>query len=330
MKTLLLSKNEVGTLVDLDKMIEAVENGYKAFNSGKVVQPDFMNLVEPGTHKGFDFKACLDMGSGLFSMKSSSGGYTDNPALGLPTGMNTVFLYDAKTSALKCIMDGSYIRDLRTAAAAAISIKYLARKNAAKYFAYGAGRIGKAALRMTSRVRNLTDVYVFGYLEGENERYIEELKKDFPNYTYHSVSTPEEGARQADIIVSVTLARKGPVIKKEWLKPGTHVTAIGADGPDKQELYPDVLQGTKVVNDSIALCVKNGETYHAVTEGLIKPEDIYGEIGEIALGKKPGRENDEEITVFDTVGMGIQDTSAALMFYNAAVEKGLGTYYEFI
>ena len=330
MKTLLLSYNDVDKLCDLDEIYKAVEQSFASMSSGQVVQPPILNIVEPGTHKGGDFKCCLDMGAGFYSMKSSFGGFNDNPALGLPTGMNMVYMYDAKTAAPVCIMYADHIRNLRTAAGAAIANNYLSRKDASSSFAYGAGRIGKAAFRATMRIRDIKDCYVFGWMEGENDAFIKEMQPDFPDVRFHSCATVEEGARAADIIVTVTLARKGPQIMREYLKPGTHVTAIGADGPDKQELDAKCLLGTKVVNDGIEFASKNGETFHAIQEGYLKKEDIHAEIGEIILGKKPGRESDEEITVYDTVGMGVMDLGMALAIYKKAKEQGMGQYFEFI
>lgn len=329
MNTLMLKNSDVAKLLDIDDIVTSVEGAYRDFNSGLVVQPDILTIYEPGTEKGYDFKVGLNLGAGYFSMKSSSSGYDGNTAIGLPTGLNMLYLYDAKTSALKCVMEGSYIRNLRTAAAAAIAIKYLSRKDAHSYFAYGAGRIGHDALRITARLRDIKDVYVFGYMDGEIERYIADMSAEFPEMTFHACATPEEGARNADIIVTVTLARKGPVIRKEWLKPGTHISAVGADEPDKQEIDAGIFANAKVVNDSIAYASRNGETHHALEEGYIKIEDIYAEIGEIILGKKPGRENDTEITVFDTVGMAVQDMGMALSIYNKALVQGLGINFDF-
>lgn len=329
MNTLLLNHSEVEKLLDIDDIVSSVERAYCDYSSGLVVQPDILTIYEPGTEKGYDFKVGLDLGVGYFSMKSSSGGYTDNPKKGLPDGLNMVYLYDAETSALRCVMEGGYIRNLRTAAAAAIAIKYLARKDAHSYFAYGAGRIGRDALRVTARLRDIRDVYVFGYMDGEIDKYIADMSKEFPHMTFHACATPEEGARNADIIVTVTLARKGPVIRKEWLKPGTHISAVGADEPDKQELDASILGIAKVVDDSIPYASKNGETHHAIEEGYLTEDGIYGEIGEIILGKKPGRENDTEITVFDTVGMAVQDMGMALSIYHKALEQELGTFFDF-
>ena len=330
MKTLLLSNEDVGRLIDLDEIYESVKEGYVSFEEGNVVQPGIQNLVKPGTHAGFDFKTCLDISAGLFSMKSSGGGFEGNVEKGLPNNLNMVYLFDAETGMCSCIMEGNYIRNLRTAAGAAIANNYLARKDASSYFAYGTGRIGKASLRATMRVRDIKDVYCFGWLDGENDAFIAEMSKEYPDVTFHSCRTPEEGARNADIIVSVTLARKGPVIKKEWLKSGTHITEIGTDTVGKQELDVSCFGGTKIVNDSIENASECGDTRNAIDAGVITKDDIYGEIGEIITGKKPGRENDEEITIYDTVGMGIQDLAMAKAIYEHALKAGLGGWFEFI
>lgn len=329
MKTLLLNNSDVGRLIDLDEIYESVKAGYASFNSGNVVQPPIQEIKKPGTHTGYDFKTCLDMSAGLFSMKSSGGGFEKNAEKGLPMNQNMVYLYDAETGICSCIMEANYVRNLRTAAGAAIANNYLARKDAEVYFAFGTGRIGKASLRATMRVRPLKEVYCFGWLDGENEAFIEEMSKEYPELIFHGCKTPEEGARKADIIVCVTLARKGAAINREWLKPGTHITEIGVDTVGKQELYTNCFDGTKVINDSIEAASVCGDTHNAIEAGVIKKEDIYGEIGEIILGKKKGRENDEEITVYDTVGMGIQDLSMAKAIFDKAKESGVGTYFDF-
>jgi ornithine cyclodeaminase/alanine dehydrogenase len=139
MQTLLLNKDEVGSLIDLDAVREAVEAGYRSFSSGNVVQPPFMEVHLPGSHAGIDFKGGLDMGAGYLSLKASSGGFDNNAKLGLPVGMNTVMLFEASTCALKCIMDGTFITGCRTGAAGAISVKYLARPEAHTLCIIGAG-----------------------------------------------------------------------------------------------------------------------------------------------------------------------------------------------
>lgn len=329
MRTLLLNKTEVGSLIDLDGILLSVEKGYAHFSSGKVVQPDFINLVKPGTHTGFDFKTGYDLERNIISVKSSSGGYADNPAQGLPTGLNMVYLYDGSTSVLKCIMDGTWITGCRTAAAGAISVKYLARKNATKLAMIGTGGQARRQLRAIIRVRPITEVYVFGYHPDHVETYIKEMSEEF-GIRFIPCSDPDEAVSQVDIVVTTTQGRRGIVVNKDSVRPGTHIVAVGADVSDKQEIDPLIFPNAKVVNDSIALCLKNGDTHHAVDQGIISSSMIYGEIGEIILGQKKGRENEEEITIFDTVGMAIQDISMATDIYEKAQEKKMGTYFDFI
>ncbi len=328
-KTLLLNKTDVGSLVDLDAVQAAVEDGYRSFQKGLVSQPDFIDLHRPGGDGGMDVKAGVDAGSGRMSIKASSGGYKFNPEKGLPTGINLVTLYDADTSAVLCVMDGTYITGCRTAAAGAISVKYMARKDASKIAILGAGNQGRRQLRAIARVRDLTDVYVWSFHEESEKQYVEEMGKEL-GLTMHPCKTPEEAVRNADIVVTTTHGYRGFVVEKAWLKPGTHIAAIGTDTPGKEEVAPDVMASARVICDSINFCKARGDMQHPLKLGLMHLEDIAGEIGEVILGEKPGRENDEQITVFDTVGMPIQDVAMANAIYQGALEKGIGTWYDFM
>lgn len=160
------------------------------------------------------------------------------------------------------------------------------------------------------------------------EHYCKEMSKR-QGLSIKACESAKEAVEQADIIVTTTRGRERSC-SKGMGKIGTHIAAIGSDMPDKQELDTDLFPGAKVVDDSIAFCLKNGETHHAVEEGVIPESAIYGEIGEILLGEKPGRENDEEITIFDTVGMAIQDNVMASAIYKQALEKGLGIKFDFL
>lgn len=192
----------------------------------------------------------------------------------------------------------------------------------------GAGNQARRQLRAVRRVRDIREVYVWNASRPALDAFVQEMHQE-TGLPIHACAAAEEAVRPADILFTVTIGRRGPIVRREWIKPGTHIACIGADMPDKQELFADVFRGAKIVNDSIDLCVKNGETHHAVEEGIIQTSDIYGEIGQIILGQKPGRENDQEITIFDTVGMAVQDVATAAMLYRGALEKGLGTKYAF-
>lgn len=332
MQTLLLNKSDVGQLIDLDRILLAVEDGYKSFQKGLVIQPDFMTVCLPETHKGIDFKAGLDVAGGYISVKSSSGGYDNNPSLGLPIGMNTVLLYDAETSALRCIMDGTWITGCRTAAAGAISIKYLARNDVRNLSIIGTGRQARKQFQAAMRIRNFENVYLWGQSSKFLDEFYDEITKEARELNVFKCSTAKEAVENADVLITVTRGRyaDGPIVKKEWVKSGTHIVAVGADMPDKQELDPSLFATAKVVNDSSILCAKNGETHHAIEDGFITQSDIYAEIGEIILNNKNGRIDQKEITIFDTVGMAIQDNVMAAMLFTSAEEMKLGNYYNFL
>lgn len=192
METLLLNKDEVGSLIDLDRVQAAVEDAYRSFNSGKVTQPPFMALHTPQSHGGMDIKAGIDMGSGFMSIKASSGGYDANPSLGLPRGMNTVLLFDASTSALRCVMDGTWITGCRTGAAGAISAKYLARKDAKVVGLIGAGNQARRQLRAVRRVRDIQEVYVWNASKPALDAFAQEMHQE-TGLPIHTCATAGRG-----------------------------------------------------------------------------------------------------------------------------------------
>jgi len=328
MKTLLLTKEDVEKVVSMKDAIEAVEEGYKAFCSGQVVQPDFIAMPFDAPRGELDFKVGYYSGSEIISLKASSGGYINNPSqYKLPAGMNTVLLWDARSCALLCIMEGGYITGYRTGAAGAISVKYLARKNADTITSIGTGNQARNQIRAISQIMKIKEIHAFDAFAESMENFKTDIESEL-GIPVILEKTKKEAVEKADILITTTRG-KGSVVEASWVKPGTHIVAIGTDMRGKQEFDPEIFRGAKVVNDSIAQCTTRGETWHPIDKGIIKKEDIYAEIGELALGKKPGRTNDYEITIFDSTGMAIQDNMQAYKIYQSAVAKGIGTEFEF-
>jgi len=178
----------------------------------------------------------MDLQSGYMLIKASSGGYDKNPEIGLPTGMNTVMLFDANTSALLAVMDGTWITGCRTGAAGAISVKYLSRKDSSVLCVIGAGNQARRQLRAISRVRDFKEVRVWNIFPEELETYVKEMKEEL-GLNIIACETPEEAVKGADVIVTVTRGLE-KVIQRDWIRPGTHITCIGADMPYKQECSP--------------------------------------------------------------------------------------------
>lgn len=328
MKTLLLNKEDVGRLVRMKEVIETVEEAYKAFNTGQVIQPAYTCIHLPPPRGEIDFKLGYCKANEIISMKASSGGFPTNPTEhGVPSGMGTILLFDARTCALLCVMDGSLITGLRTGAAGAVSVKVLARKNAKTITSIGTGNQARMQIRAIREVMKIEEIHAWDHHPETLARYKVDIEREFgiPVVIAHS---KQDAVEQADILVTTTRG-KGPLVEAAWVKPGTHIVAIGTDTHGKQELEPEIFKNARIVNDSISQCTEKGETWHPLNQNIITESDIHAEIGEILLGKKPGRETNSEITIFDSTGMAIQDNTTAARIYRNAIASHTGTAFEF-
>lgn len=328
MKTLLLNKEEVSRLISNREVIEAVENAYKAFNSGQVEQPEYLSIHMPAPRGEIDFKLGYYKVNETISMKASSGGFANNPAsFGLPTGMGTIILFDARSCALICVMDGSLITGLRTGASGAVSVKALARKNASKITSIGTGNQARMQIRAINEVMKIDEIYAWSRTAEKLAKYKADIESEF-GIPVIITETKKEAVEQADVLITTTRGVGAPV-EAAWVKPGTHIVAIGTDQFGKQELEPEIFRNAKIVVDSLAQCSEKGETWHPLNHDIITSDDIHGEIGEILLGRKPGREHEDEVTIFDSTGMAIQDITTADRIYQNAIAQNVGTYFEF-
>lgn len=329
MKTLLLSKEQVGNLISMKEVIGTVEEAYKAFSGGQVVQPDYIGIHLPEPRGEIDFKVGYCKTNEIISMKASSGGFLDNPtAHGVPNGMGSVLLFDGRSCALICVMDGSLLTGLRTGASGAVSVKALARKNARKVTCIGTGNQARMQIRAISLVMQIEEIHAWSRNPETRERFKADIEEEF-GIPVILADSKQEAVEQADILITTTRG-KGPLVEASWVKPGTHIVAIGTDMRGKQEFEPEIFRHAKIVNDSISQCIDKGETWHPLNEKIIALDDIHGELGEILLGTKPGRENDEEITIFDSTGMAIQDNTTAEKIYRNALKNNVGTFFAFL
>lgn len=328
MKTLLLKKEEVSRLICINEVIATVEEAYKAFNSGLVEQPDYIGMHLPPPRGEIDFKLGYYKANEVISMKASSGGFIDNPtAHGVPNGMGTILLFDARSCALICVMDGSLITGLRTGASGAVSVKALARKNAKKITSIGTGNQARMQIRAINGIMKIEEIHAWDSHPDTLSKYKTDIESEF-GIPVIMANSKKEAVEQADILITTTRG-KGSLVEAHWVKPGTHIVAIGTDQQGKQELDPEIFRHAKIVVDSMAQCTEKGETWHPLNKNIITKDDIHGEIGEVLLGKKTGRENDEEVTIFDSTGMAIQDNTTSSKIYRNALERNVGTFFEF-
>lgn len=322
---LLLTRDEIESVVTMQDMIRAVAEGFKAFNSGRAVIPFPVALQIPD-HKGdIHIKPGWMKGTGSYVVKIASG-FEDNPKLGMPSSHGMQLLFDSRTGTpLAFLVDRGLLTDLRTAAAGAVAAEHLARKSIDKVAMIGTGTQGRLQMEALAKVRDFSMLRVWNRTSAGVEKYVAEMKKRL-DAEIVPAATVEAAVRGSDVVVTATAATS-PLVRAEWVTKGMHITAVGSDSPEKQELESGVLgKADKIVVDSLPQVLKLGEVHHAVEDGAIRGSDVHAELGEVLLGTKPGRESDDEITVCDLTGIAIQDVVASQMVYERALKEKMGRY----
>jgi ornithine cyclodeaminase len=270
--------------------------------------------IKPGYIKGYD----------TYTVKIASGFY-DNPKAGLPASHGMLLLFDSMTGYPLCIeVDRCYLTDLRTAAAGAVAARALAKKDISRVAVIGTGTQARMQITALSRVRDFDELRVWGRNHEHVKDYVAAMK-DSLDATIVPADTAEEAVSGSDIVVTATMAT-APVVKASWLSEGVHITAMGSDSPEKQELESAVLgRADKIVVDSLKQCANLGEVHHAIDDGTITEENVHAELGEVLLGSKSGRESDNEITVCDLTGIAVQDVVTSQIVYERALKKKIGS-----
>ncbi|MCX7975009.1 MAG: ornithine cyclodeaminase family protein [Candidatus Aminicenantes bacterium] len=327
-KVLCLFEEEIKSLLSLKEAIIAVEKSFAAFNSGKAILPGVINLDLSQNQGEVHVKGAYLEGDDLYIIKIASGFYL-NPSLGLPVGNGLILAFSAKTGNLEALLfDRGYLTEIRTAAAGAVAAKYLSRSSLERVAIIGSGTQARFQLKALALVRSFSQVAVWSRQPENVNRYLEEMKIAFPATRFMAATSPEKAIKDADLIITATPSRN-PIVRAEWLVPGVHITAVGSDGPEKQELFPEVLiRADLIYADSIKQASFLGEIHHALKNGLIDEHKITGEIGEIILGQKPARTSENQITIADLTGLGVQDAAVSTLVLEKAAKAGVGHYLE--
>lgn len=324
--TLLLTRRDVAELLNLDECIAAVENAFKLHGRGQLAPPGILS-VHAGDG-GFHIKAALlPLAQGYFAAKLNGNFFQNAQRFKLPNIQGLIVLCDARHGYPLSVMDSIEITILRTGAATAAAAKYLARPDSRAATICGCGNQGRVQLTALTRVLRLERAFALDVDQARARQFAEELSKELRLEIMPTVDLTDALAR-SDVCVTCTPARKF-FLKREHLPRGLFIAAVGADSPDKQELEPEILGSSKVVTDILAQCAEIGELNHALRRGAMRREDVYGELGEIVAGRKPGRTSSDEIIVFDSTGTALQDVAAASIVYEKAARAGRGTTIDF-
>ncbi len=324
--TLLLTRAEVASLLNLDDCIAAVEQAFRLHGEGKLHPPGILGMHVPGG--GFHIKtALLDCGRSYFAAKTNAN-FPENPKLrGLPTIQGLILLFDGENGTPLAVMDSMEITILRTGAATAVAAKSLAREDANVVTICGCGNQGRVQLRAVSRVRPIRCVFAYDADPAQAERFAVEMGREL-SVEVTAVRDLAVAVKKSDLCVTCTPSR-APLLGPSDVGPGLFLAAVGADSPEKQELDPALLASSRLVVDILEQCATIGELHHAIEQNVMTRSDVHAELGEIVAGKRPGRTGADEIFIFDSTGTALQDAAAAIVVYDRAIQAGLGTRLDF-
>ena len=323
-KTLILSRTDIMGLVSPAEYVACVEQAYRMHGEGRFYMDPKGHIVldrYPGEWEAMpsyieepEAAACK-----WVSIRENNRAKYD-----LPTVFSILIYTDPETGFPLAICDGSYHTVQRTGASAAVSAKWMARPDSKVLAIVGGGNMAEGALETCDTVFDWDEVRVWSRSDStlDHFRSVMEPKID-GRYPIITSTDVESTVRGADVVVTITPARE-PIVKREWIAPGTHIAAVGADKDGDQELESSLLVGARVFVDDIRQCRTDGEINVPLKEGVITEDDLAGEIGEVITGKKPGRTSDDEITIFDSTGIALQDSATVPLEYQRALEAGVG------
>ena len=330
METLFLSDDEVRELISIREVIDVVEFAFREKGLGRVQMPPKIYLHFDKYNGDLRAMPSYLEEIDVSAVKIVNVHPENRVKYGLPTVMATIVLVDPRNGFPIAVMGGKTITDMRTGAAGGIAAKYLARRNSRIVGFIGAGAQARTQLAALLEVFGSFDEVRVWSIDKTKRKFKEEMDAKYGHLCrIVAVESAEKAVRNADIVVTVTPSRK-PLVMKEWISPGTHFNCIGADAPGKEEIDPMILREAKIVVDDWEQASHSGEINVPLSKGLISKENIWAELGEIVAGKKAGRTSDDEITVFVSTGLAIQDAVTANLVYKKALGNKAGRFIKMI
>jgi len=306
---LLLTDEDVERLVPVAEVVKAVEKAFKNLSLGRDITP-LRTRINVKAHDGdILFMPCYVPDLGIATVKIVSV-YPSNASKGLPTTHAAVVVADPETGVVKLVTEARALTGLRTGAATAVAAKYLARRDSRVIGLVGCGYQAKWQLLALTTVLSPAKILVTDIILERADQFSKDISPHLGCEVLVAASA-ESVVRSSDVVVTATTSKE-PVVKDEWVAQGTHISAIGAFTPDANELEPKLVARAKVVVDSRQAALSEaGDIIKPIQMGLMTADHIHAELGEVALGHKPGRVNESEVTVFKSVGLAVQDAAAA-------------------
>lgn len=336
MKTLILSHDEVEQLLPIKECIVVMRGALFALAEGKVHQP-LRTIIRPPQAKGvmglmpaYGAEASgglLPESGAAFGLKAVCV-FPGNPALGKDAHQGAVMLFSGESGELLAMMNASAITAIRTAAVSGLATELLAREDARNLAMIGAGVQARTHLVAMSEVRSIRRCRIASRTIEHAHKLADEMGQDFM-FPLEPVETVEEALDGADLIVTATNAAE-PVVKRKWISPGAHLNVVGSSSPKTREVDSETMAAASLFVDRRESTINEaGDYLFAVIDGLIGPQQIRAELGEVLTGAKPGRTSPEEITLFKSLGIGAEDLFSAGYVFKKAREKDVGHWVEF-
>ena len=333
----LLTEAEVRSVLTMDDLIDTMTSALERFSTGRVVQPvrSTIPIADDsffGTMPAY-VRGAADSGGAALGAKLVTV-FGGNAARGLHSHLASIVLMNPETGALEALMDGRFITEARTAAVSAVSARLLARRTAASLAIIGTGVQARSHLDALSRVHRLRQVTVWSPNRERRERFVslgsEIIVGAKGQTSISAVDHPGEAVVGADVIVLVT-SSPSPVLENGWVKPGAHVISVGACRPNQREMDPALVARARLFVDSrAAALVESGDVVLGMQEGRFTADHIVAELGElIADPARPARRSETEVTVFKSLGLAVEDVTAADLAYRRAVERNVGQELSF-
>jgi alanine dehydrogenase len=311
-RTLLLTRSDIAALLDMRECIDAVETAFRLHAGGEIGAPGILGMHVPGG--GFHVKAA---GMTRYFAAKTNANFPANPKAGLPTIQGAILLFDARNGGLLAVMDSAEVTALRTGATTGVATRHLARRSASVLTLVGCGAQAAPQLRAVAAVRDLRKVLVSDLDPARAQRFAAahgaEATADLPT-----------ALAESDICVTCTTSTRA-IVDAAWVPAGCFIAAVGADNERKQEIDPALFRSARVVVDSLEQCAVIGDLHHALDAGTIGRDGVHAELGEIAAGHQPGRENDAQTILFDSCGVALGDVAAAALVYERALEQRRGS-----
>ncbi len=320
---LLLTRADIQSFLTMKDAMEAVEEAFRQLALGTVDMPQRPVIRVPAHHGTVLFMPALIGGMGALGMKVVSV-YPDNPARhNKPTVLGTILLNDPATGEVIAIMDGGFITAMRTGAVSGVATKYMARPDARVAGIFGAGVQARTQLMALAEARPLERAVVYDVMPEARTRFATEMSAQL-GLPVAPVDDPRAAVEGCDIIATATSAAT-PILDGNWVAPGTHINGIGSHAPHMRELDTTIIRRSRVIVDlRSAALAEAGDLIIPIQEGAITADHIAGELGEVIVGQVPGRTQPDEITLFKSEGLAIQDVSVATRVYQIAQERGIG------